>query len=164
MWQVRVWWTDWVEIASGPECVFMNSCQSTDRPVWPISQAQVWSRHPQSTMLAVLLDYHHHITLLQKTHSKPLKIQAREKFMCKLPPPVCPSLRWRLKNVRQSYITWQVLLKLAYCQCKITSTFTERVRAVCHGNLGLWRAWQQNLLCLSSRRAWSAATCHVLCL
>lgn len=60
MWQVRVWWTDWMEIASGPESMFMSSCQSTDRPVWPVSQAQVWSRHPQSRRLA--LDYHHHIT------------------------------------------------------------------------------------------------------
>lgn len=46
MWQVRVWWTGWMEIASGPESVLMNSCQSTDRPVCNVSQAQVQPRHP----------------------------------------------------------------------------------------------------------------------
>lgn len=68
MQQVRLWWTGWVEIASGAESVFMSSCQSTDRLVCNVSQAQVWPRHPQSSRLAVPLDYYGHITHYSTKH------------------------------------------------------------------------------------------------
>lgn len=75
MWQVRVWWTGWMEIASGPEKVFMRSCQSTERPSRPISQAPVWSRHPQSREAGCSCWLPAHNSLQQKAHSKPLKYE-----------------------------------------------------------------------------------------
>lgn len=73
-----------MEIASGAESVFMSRGQSTYRPAWPSSQAQVWSRHPQSSRLAVTFDYDHHITHYWKKEKK-IRLKHTTKNMGKGP-------------------------------------------------------------------------------
>lgn len=154
MWQVRVWWTGWMEIASGPESVFMSSCQSTDRPAWPEGQAQVWSRHPQSGRLAVPN------SLLQRNTQQTTKNMGnRIVYVSNTTSKVS---RLQIKSVRQGYITWLVLFKYSRCEYKITTTSCKRFKSrgpwdVVKG----WRTYQQNLL-LSQQKE-SLICCNLFC-
>lgn len=113
MWQVRVWWADWNSIWLR-ESVFTSCCQSTDRNVWPISQAQVWSGHPQSSRMAVPPGYHHHITNYWKKKLETPKIWTW----------ICANYYLRCLTFSDEHIV-----------CKVTSTCCiNGSRAVGHGS------------------------------
>lgn len=163
MWQVRVWWAGWMEIASGPECVFMSSCQSTDRPLCPISQAQVWWDTLAPAGCSTLSR-----SKKKKTHTQTHTINHEKSgngdCLCENYHLQCDTASdedFRMSDKVRS--CGKFSLKYAFSENKTPSTCCRNgARPV-----GIWKCARvthmQELLCLGKRRVWSAVTCLVFC-